>query len=36
MALTQWKMLHCKTVINIITYNHGINCHFFDTLLTWA
>jgi hypothetical protein len=21
-ALTQWKMLHCKTVVNIITYHH--------------
>jgi hypothetical protein len=30
-SLTQSKMLHCKTVVNIITYHHVvINCHFFD------
>jgi hypothetical protein len=23
-ALTQWKMLHCKTVVNIITYHHVV------------
>jgi hypothetical protein len=23
-ALTQWKMLYCKTVLNIITYNHVV------------
>jgi hypothetical protein len=23
-ALTQWKMLHCKTVVNIITYYYDV------------
>jgi hypothetical protein len=23
-ALTQWKMLYCKTVLNIITYHHVV------------
>jgi hypothetical protein len=23
-ALTQWNMLHCKTVVNIITYHHVV------------
>jgi hypothetical protein len=23
-ALTQWKMLHCNTVVNIITYHHVV------------
>jgi hypothetical protein len=45
-TLTQTKMLHCKTIVNIIsiTYHHigltliliVIFSHFFDTLLTWA
>jgi hypothetical protein len=35
-SLTQLKMLHCKTVANIITYHHvvDINCHFFLNFLT--
>jgi hypothetical protein len=35
-SLTQSKMLHCKTVVNIITYHYDINCHFFLIFLTWA
>jgi hypothetical protein len=23
-TLTQWKMLHCKTVVNIIIYHHVV------------
>jgi hypothetical protein len=23
-ALTHWKMLHCKTVVNIITYHYVV------------
>jgi hypothetical protein len=23
-VLTQWKMLHCKTIVNIITYDHVV------------
>jgi hypothetical protein len=23
-ALTQWKILHCKMVVNIITYHHVV------------
>jgi hypothetical protein len=23
-ALMEWKMLHCKTVVNIITYHHVV------------
>jgi hypothetical protein len=23
-SLTQWKMLHCKTVVNILTYHHVV------------
>jgi hypothetical protein len=40
-ALTQWKMLHCKTEVNIITYHHAVGMtliyifsHFFDNFLT--
>jgi hypothetical protein len=34
-SLTQSKMLHCKTVVNIMLYDINFS-HFFDTLLTWA